>query len=82
MVALVRVKNGTLRRHDKIKVMSVGTSWEVENLGISTPKRVRVDVLNCGEVGWVVCDIKSVHAAPVGDTTEGKASGLRRYVPG
>ena len=68
VVALVRVKNGTLRRHDKIKVMSVGTSWEVENLGISTPKRVRVDVLNCGEVGWVVCDIKSVHAAPVGDT--------------
>ena len=68
VVALVRVKNGTLRRGDKIKVMSQGVAWEVEGLGISTPKRVKVDVLNCGEVGWVVCDIKSVHAAPVGDT--------------
>lgn len=68
VVALVRVKNGILRRGDKIKVMSQGVAWEVEGLGISTPKRVKVDVLNCGEVGWVVCDIKSVHAAPVGDT--------------
>ena len=68
VVALVRVKNGTLRRGDKIKVMSQGVAWEVEGLGISTPKRVKVDVLNCGGVGWVVCDIKSVHAAPVGDT--------------
>lgn len=68
VIALVRVKNGTLRRGDKIKVMSQGVAWEVEGLGISTPKRVKVDVLNCGEVGWVVCDIKSVHAAPVGDT--------------
>lgn len=68
VVALVCVKNGTLRRGDKIKVLSQGVAWEVEGLGISTPKRVKVDVLNCGEVGWVVCDIKSVHAAPVGDT--------------
>ncbi|MBE6423975.1 translation elongation factor 4 [Succinivibrio dextrinosolvens] len=68
VIALVRVKNGTLRKGDKIKVMSQGVAWEVEGLGISTPKRVKVDVLNCGEVGWVVCDIKSVHAAPVGDT--------------
>ncbi len=68
VVALVRVKNGTLRRGDKIKVMSLGVAWQVDGLGISTPKRVKVDVLNCGEVGWVVCDIKSVHAAPVGDT--------------
>lgn len=68
VVALVRVKNGTLRRGDKIKVMSQGVAWEVDGLGISTPKRVKVEVLNCGEVGWVVCDIKSVHAAPVGDT--------------
>lgn len=68
VVALVRVKNGTLRRGDKIKVMSQGVAWEVDGLGISTPKRVKVEILHCGEVGWVVCDIKSVHAAPVGDT--------------
>ena len=39
VVALVRVKNGTLRRGDKIRVMSRGDTWQVERLGISTPKR-------------------------------------------
>lgn len=68
VVSLVRVKNGTLRKGDKIKVMSTGQAWEVERLGISTPKRVDVPVLNCGEVGWVVCGIKTIHGAPVGDT--------------
>ncbi len=82
VVALVRVKNGTLRRGDKIKVMSQGVAWEVEGLGISTPKRVKVDVLNCGEVGWVVCDIKSVHAAPVGDTITHVKNSASEALPG
>ena len=82
VVALVRVKNGTLRRHDKIKVMSQGVAWEVDGLGISTPKRVNVDVLHCGEVGWVVCDIKSVHAAPVGDTITHVKNAATEPLPG
>ena len=82
VVALVRVKNGTLRRFDKIKVMSQGVAWEVESLGISTPKRVKVDVLHCGEVGWVVCDIKSVHAAPVGDTITHAKPAATEALPG
>ena len=44
VVALVRVKNGTLRRGDKIKVTSHGVAWEVEGLGISSPKRAKEDV--------------------------------------
>ncbi|MDQ9769522.1 elongation factor 4, partial [Acinetobacter baumannii] len=40
VVALVRVKNGTLRKGDRIKVMSQNNAWVVESLGISTPKRV------------------------------------------
>lgn len=82
VVALVRVKNGTLRRGDKIKVMSQGVAWEVDGLGISTPKRVKVDVLHCGEVGWVVCDIKSVHAAPVGDTITHVKNAATEPLPG
>lgn len=82
VVALVRVKNGTLRRGDKIKVMSQGVAWQVDGLGISTPKRVKVDVLNCGEVGWVVCDIKSVHAAPVGDTITHVKTSCEAPLPG
>ena len=82
VVALVRVKNGTLRRGDKIKVMSQGVAWEVDGLGISTPKRVKVEVLHCGEVGWVVCDIKSVHAAPVGDTITHVKNAATELLPG
>ena len=82
VVALVRIKNGTLRRGDKIKVMSQGVAWEVTGLGISTPKRVKVDILHCGEVGWVVCDIKSVHAAPVGDTITRVKPAAQEALPG
>ena len=82
VVALVRVKNGTLRRGDKIKVMSQGVAWEVDGLGISTPKRVEVEILHCGEVGWVVCDIKSVHAAPVGDTITHVKNAATEPLPG
>ena len=82
VVALVRVKNGILRRGDKIKVMSQGVAWEVDGLGISTPKRVKVEILHCGEVGWVVCDIKSVHAAPVGDTITHVKNAATEPLPG
>ena len=82
VVALVRVKNGTLRRGDKIIVMSQGVAWEVDGLGISTPKRVKVEILHCGEVGWVVCDIKSVHAAPVGDTITHVKNAATEPLPG
>ena len=82
VVALVRVKNGTLRRGDKIKVMSQGVAWEVDGLGISTPKRVKVEILHCGEVGWVVCDIKSVHAAPIGDTITHVKNAATEPLPG
>ncbi|AZI14736.1 translation elongation factor 4 [Avibacterium paragallinarum] len=68
VVSLVRIKNGTLRKGDKIKVMSTGQSYNVDRLGIFTPKQVDTQVLNCGEVGWVVCAIKDILGAPVGDT--------------
>lgn len=82
VVSLVRVKNGTLRKGDKIKVMSTGQSWDVERLGISTPKRVDVPVLNCGEVGWVVCGIKTIHGAPVGDTITHARNPATEPLPG
>ena len=82
VVSLVRVKNGTIRKGDKIKVMSTGQSWEVERLGVSTPKRVDVPVLNCGEVGWVVCGMKTIHGAPVGDTITNAKNGAAEALPG
>ncbi len=82
VVSLVRVKNGSLRKGDKIKVMSTGQNWEVERLGVQTPKRVDVPVLNCGEVGWVVCGMKTIHGAPVGDTITNAKNGAAEPLPG
>lgn len=68
VVSLVRIKSGTLKKGDKIKVMSSGQSYGVDRLGIFTPKQVDTTELSCGEVGWVVCGIKDILGAPVGDT--------------
>lgn len=68
VVSLIRVKNGELRKGDKIKVMSTGMTYNVDRLGIFTPKQVDKEILACGEVGWVVCAIKDILGAPVGDT--------------
>ncbi len=68
IVSLVRVKQGTLRKKDKILVKSTGISYPVDAVGIFTPKRKETDMLRAGEVGFVVAGIKDIHGAPVGDT--------------
>lgn len=68
VVSLVRVKHGTLRKKDKIKMKSTGQIHPVDGVGIFTPKRKETDVLQAGEVGYVVAGIKDIHGAPVGDT--------------
>ncbi|RMH45808.1 MAG: elongation factor 4, partial [Gammaproteobacteria bacterium] len=68
VVSLVRVKNGTLRKGDKVLVMSTGESHTVDQLGIFTPKRTPLEMLKAGDVGFVVAGIKNIHGAPVGDT--------------
>ena len=82
VVSLVRIKQGKLRKGDKIKVMSTGVCWGVDRLGISTPKRVDREELSCGEVGWVVCGIKTIHGAPVGDTLTSAKDGVETPLPG
>jgi GTP-binding protein LepA len=68
VVSLVRVMNGTLRRRDRIYMMSTGRSYQVEKLGVFTPKPVERDELGTGEVGFLYAGIKEIDGAPVGDT--------------
>lgn len=68
VVSLIRVKNGMLRSKDKIQIMSTRTVYEVNDIGIFTPKRVSREMLGPGEVGFVVAGIKAIDGAPVGDT--------------
>ena len=82
VVSLVRVKNGVLRKGDKIKVMSTGQSYNVDRLGIFTPKQVDTTELKTGEVGWVVCAIKDILGAPVGDTLTSHHNPATSVLPG
>jgi GTP-binding protein LepA len=82
VVSLVRVVNGTLRRNDRIRIWSTGRSWQVDQVGRFTPKRVTADALGTGEVGWMVAGIKEIHGAPVGDTITHEARPAATPLPG
>jgi GTP-binding protein LepA len=75
VVSLVRVRQGTIRKGDKIIAKSTGRVHTVDNVGIFTPKRVVQDFLKAGEVGFIEAGIKEIKGAPVGDTiTHSKTS--------
>ena len=68
VVSLVRVKHGKIQAKDKIKIMSSGAVYEVDKVGIFTPKATNTGILSTGEVGFVIAGIKEIKGAPVGDT--------------
>jgi len=68
VVSLVRVREGTLKTGDKLRVMSTGKDHLVDQIGVFTPKRTETGILKAGEVGYVVAGIKDIFGAPVGDT--------------
>ena len=68
VVVLARVVQGTLALGMKIRLMSNDQVYSVEELGIRTPKPVRVETLHAGEVGYVIANIKRVTDTRIGDT--------------
>ncbi len=82
VVSLVRVVNGALRRNDRIRIVSTGRSWQVDQVGHFTPKRIEAEVLETGEVGWVVAGIKEIDGAPVGDTITHESRPCDKALPG
>ncbi len=68
VVSLVRVKQGTIKKKQKILVMSTGRNHLVDHVGVFNPKRFDTGELSAGEVGYVIAGIKEIEGAPVGDT--------------
>ena len=68
VVALVRVKSGKINVKDKIKFMKTSATYEVTELGVSTPHLKQEKTLDCGEVGYLCASIKSISDIKVGDT--------------
>jgi GTP-binding protein LepA len=82
VVSLVRIVNGAVRKGDKMRVMSTGRTYEVDQVGIFTPKRTPKDELKAGEVGYVVAGIKEIQGAPVGDTLTLEKNQADKPLPG
>ena len=82
VVSLVRIVNGAVRKGDKMRIMSTGRTYEVDQVGIFTPKRTKLDVLQAGEVGYVVAGIKEIQGAPVGDTLTLDRNPADKALPG
>ena len=68
VVVLVRVIDGSVARGTKVRLMSNGAVYAVEDLGIFTPKPASVDSLAVGEVGFLIAGIKRVADTKIGDT--------------
>ena len=68
VISLVRIVHGSIASRNKMQVMSTGRAFQVEKVGIFTPKRLDVDALRSGDVGYVIAGIKDIDGAPVGDT--------------
>jgi GTP-binding protein LepA len=68
VVILVRIKDGRMKRGQKIRMMSSGAVHSVEQVGVFTPKMVPMDDLGPGEIGFITAAIKTVADCNVGDT--------------
>ena len=68
VVVLVRVVNGELKKGQKIRFMATGATYNIDRVGIFSPKATEVDTLGPGEIGFINSGIKSVSDCKVGDT--------------
>ena len=68
VIVLVRVMQGTMRKGQRIRLMSNGKSYEIESMGVLCPKPVEIGELTAGEVGFFAATIKNVGDTKIGDT--------------
>ncbi len=82
VISLLRIKNGVIRKGEKITVMSTGYEYTVNSIGVFTPKIENRECLSAGEVGFLIAGIKDIFGAPVGDTITNKTNPSRSALPG
>jgi GTP-binding protein LepA len=82
VVVLVRIIDGELKKGQKIRMMAADAVYQVEQIGVFTPKRVAVEKLGPGEVGFITAQIKQVADTKVGDTITDERRGTPTPLPG
>jgi GTP-binding protein LepA len=88
VVVLVRIVDGTLKKGQRIRMMGTDAAYEVDRVGVFTPKLLNVEELGPGEIGFLTASIKEVADTRVGDTitddkkpTETALPGFRPSIP-
>jgi len=82
VIILVRVFDGFIDKKTKIKMMRTGAEYQVEQIGIFTPKKVYQDSISSGEIGFICCGIKKLADCRVGDTITDAANPCLEALPG
>src|SRR6202008_1991763 len=82
VIVLARVINGRMRKGQRIKLMSNDRVFDIESMGVMTPKPVELEELSAGEVGFFVATIKNVADTKVGDTITDVARPCAEPLPG
>jgi GTP-binding protein LepA len=82
VIVLVRVMQGSIRKGQRIRMMSNGKSFEVESMGVLMPKPVEIGQLSAGEVGFFAATIKNVGDTKIGDTVTDEAHPAAEQLPG
>jgi GTP-binding protein LepA len=82
VIVLVRVMQGTMRKGQRIRLMSNGKSFEVESMGVLMPKPVEIGQLSAGEVGFFAATIKTVSDTRIGDTVTEEMRPATEQLPG
>ncbi len=82
VVVLVRIVDGELKKGQRIRMMAANATYQVDRVGVFTPKQEMVDRLGPGEVGFLTAAIKQVADAKVGDTITDEKRGTDTPLPG
>ena len=82
LIILARIVDGSLKRKDKVRFMATGSEYEVDEVGIFSPKMQKCDSLEMGQVGYVIATIKTLDEARVGDTITNARDGSKEPLAG
>jgi len=82
VIVLIRIVDGTLKPHQRIRLMGTHASYEVDRVGVFTPKMQDAEVLGPGEIGFLTASIKDVADTRVGDTITDERKPVAEPLPG
>lgn len=82
VIVYFRVVDGAVRKGDRVRLMASGKEYDIDELGVLSPKQMQVEELHAGEVGYIAAAIKAVEDARVGDTITHASAPAPKPLPG